>query len=297
MPSSIFISYRRRDSQHATFAIADRLSWAFGAEEVFFDRGSIKAGDQWPDSLERALAAAKVLVLVVGRSWLKTTGKRGRRRIDDWVRREILAGLEAHKAKRTEIIPVLLDEKAELRAAAFDRALKPIAQIQPTRLSANHWEDGLEELIVRIEEKSGLTRMPRPDGRNPNGSPARPRRKQSSQRPMNDAEVRSELEQLARWQVQWGPHSWGNNGRAQEIVKSYDFPSFADVVAFMASAAKEIDTWKPPHHPRWENQWKVLTVFFTTWDVNCRVTALDIEAAKKFDELVGRWNPAATRSR
>ena len=57
MPNSIFISYRRLDSQHATFAIADRLSWAFGADEVFFDRGSIRAGHQWPDALERGLNA------------------------------------------------------------------------------------------------------------------------------------------------------------------------------------------------------------------------------------------------
>jgi hypothetical protein len=36
MANSIFVSYRRFDSQHATFAIADRLRWAFGADEVFF---------------------------------------------------------------------------------------------------------------------------------------------------------------------------------------------------------------------------------------------------------------------
>ena len=30
MPESIFISYRRTDSQHAVFAIADRLRWTFG---------------------------------------------------------------------------------------------------------------------------------------------------------------------------------------------------------------------------------------------------------------------------
>jgi len=47
-----------------------RLSWAFGADELFFDRGSIRAGHQWPDALERALNAAKVLVLIVGEAWL-----------------------------------------------------------------------------------------------------------------------------------------------------------------------------------------------------------------------------------
>ena len=80
MPNSIFISYRRLDSQHATFAIADRLSWAFGADEVFFDRGSIRAGHQWPDALERGLNAAKVMVLIIGEAWLTATYKLARRR-------------------------------------------------------------------------------------------------------------------------------------------------------------------------------------------------------------------------
>lgn len=84
-------------------------------------------------------------------------------------------------------------------------------------------------------------------------------------------------------------------GNAQEIVKCYDFPSFADVVAFMTTAAKEIDAWDPPHHPRWENQWKVLNVFFTTWDVDRRVTKLDIAAAKEFDAIVARWNAGSPR--
>ena len=105
------------------------------------------------------------------------------------------------------------------------------------------------------------------------------------------------LEPLARWHLQWGPHEWCAGGNAQEIVKSYDFPSFADAVAFMAAAAKEIDAWKPPHHPRWENQWKVLNVFFTTWNVDCRVTKLDIAAAKKFDAIVAAWNAGSPRDR
>jgi pterin-4a-carbinolamine dehydratase len=75
------------------------------------------------------------------------------------------------------------------------------------------------------------------------------------------------------------------------FVGPYDFASFADVIAFMSDASKAIDAWAPPHHPRWENQWKVLGVFFTTWDVDCRVTRLDIDAARKFDELFRKWQP------
>src|SRR5262249_46383875 len=151
MPNSIFISYRRGDSQHATFAIADPLSWGFGAAEGFFDRGSIRGGGGGEELLGHGVKAAKGVVGMVGNRWLKTADKWGRRRIDnsdDWVRREILTALEAHKEQRTTIVPVLLEETPRLRRDAFDADLKRIAAFEPMPLRADHWEAGLEALIV-----------------------------------------------------------------------------------------------------------------------------------------------------
>lgn len=291
MPHSIFISYRRLDSQHATFAIADRLRWAFGAEEVFFDRGSIRSGNEWPESLRRGLEVARVLVVVIGKAWLTTSDEWGKRRIDDpndWVRRELLTGLEQQRKNRTDVIPVLLEGAQRLRAAALDVPLQALAAIEPAKLDDDNWESQLEELIVTIARITGLHRIRPDEDRYPNGSPARPKRRQSKQVPLSDGAVRDQLEQLSQWHLQCGPHPWGVGGQAQEISKSYEFSSFSEAIDFMARASKEIDTWKPPHHPRWENQWKVLNVFFSTWDVDCRVTKLDIEAAKKFDSLYFR---------
>jgi pterin-4a-carbinolamine dehydratase len=292
MPNSIFISYRRVDSQHATFAIADRLRWAFGGNEVFFDRGSNRSGNEWPASLRRGLAGARVLIVVIGEMWLKTADQWGRRRIDDpadWVRLEIAAALEANLAAGTAIIPVLLSRAERLKAEALDGPLQRFADFEPKLLDDDHWEDGLEGLIVAIAETTGLPRINAPGDRNPNGSPARPPRIQNRQRVMSDAEVRQALEPLGGWQLQWGPHPWGIGGQAQEISKSFAFESFPDAIAFMADASREIEAWKPTHHPRWENQWKVLNVFFTTWDVDCRVTRLDISAARKFDAVFHNW--------
>lgn len=290
MPQSVFISYRRLDSQHATFAIADRLRWAFGADEIFFDRGSIRSGNDWPDSLREGLEVAKVMVVVMGNAWLTTAGDWGRRRIDDpkdWVRKEIWTGLAQRKAGRTHIIPVLLNKAERVRAEALDPELQTLADIEPAKLEDDSWEIQLEELIVRISRLTGIRRR-QPDGdgdRNPNGSRARPPKQQSKQVPLSDAEVRTLLESLSHWHLGWNPHVWGAGGQAQEIFKSYEFASFQDAIDFMARAAKHIDAWQPPHHPRWENQWKVVNVYFSTWDVDCRVTKLDIEAARRLDEL------------
>jgi pterin-4a-carbinolamine dehydratase len=296
MPESIFISYRRTDSQHAVFAIADRLRWTFGPDEVFLDRSVIKPGDEWPESLGRGVNRAKVVLPVIGESWLTTADEWGRRRIDDendWVRREIGAALAANAEKGTAIIPVLLETAKRLRSEAFDSKLQRLAEFEPVSLTADKWEAGLETLIVQVAEKTGLARLAGHDGRHPNGAPARPRRVQTKQQPMKDAEVREALEPLAQWRLQWGPHSWGAGGLAQEITKSFDFTSFADAIAFMSAASIAIDAWKPPHHRRWENQWKVVNVFFTTWDVDCRVTKLDIKAAEKFDALTADWRASA----
>jgi len=288
MPQSIFISYRRSDAQHAAFAIADRLRWAFGPEEIFMDRSSIESGDDWPDSLQRGVAAAKVMVVVIGPTWLTAQGNWGRRRIDDpkdWVRKEVCAGLEQRQAGRTEVIPVLLRDTQPVSEEALDAPLRPLAKIEVRKLQDDSWEAQLEQLIVTIASRTGMPRMNRDGDRNPNGSPARPAREQSKQVAWTDAQVREALESMSQWYLQWSPHLWGKEGLAQEIFKSYEFASFERAIAFMARASKVIDTWTPPHHPRWENQWKVLNVSFTTWDVDCRVTKLDIQAAKLMDEL------------
>ena len=166
--------------------------------------------------------------------------------------------------------------------------MEALADIEPAKLDDDNWESQLQELIVAIANATGMHRIEPVGDRNPNGSPARPARRQNRQVPLSDAEVRAQLEPLAHWHLQWGTHPWGVRGQAQEISKSYEFASFAGAIDFMARASKEIDAWKPPHHPRWENQWKVVNVFFSTWDVDCRVTKLDIDAARKLDAIYFR---------
>jgi pterin-4a-carbinolamine dehydratase len=42
---------------------------------------------------------------------------------------------------------------------------------------------------------------------------------------------------------------------------------------------------KAQHHPRWENQWRTVTVYLSTWDIGYRVSALDIALARTLDAL------------
>jgi pterin-4a-carbinolamine dehydratase len=288
MANSIFISYRRSDSQHAAFAIADRVRWAFGQDEVFFDRGSIDGGDEWSESIRSALRSARVVLVVIGAGWLRVADEWGRRRLDDpqdWVRREVCEALERQGAARVEVIPVYLDGAARLAEAALDAPLQRLPALQSVTLPDEFWEAALDKLIDLVAAKGGITRANRDGRRNPNGSLARPDPLQKDRRVMTDEEVRIALAPLSFWQLNWSPHPWGAGHRAQEITKCYEFRSFDDAIRFMSFAAAAVDQWKPPHHPRWENQWKVVIASFSTWDVGCRVTDLDIAAAKELDQL------------
>lgn len=276
MPNSIFISYRRSDSQYAAIALADALSWAFAEGEVFFDRGSIHGADEWPNSIKNAAAEAKLMAVIIGDGWLRASDQFGRRRLDDpkdWVRRELKTAIE----RNIEILPLTLDDASVPRQEAFDEEIAPISSKQWLPVRVSSWENDLHAVIKRIRELTGIA--PRSDMNgdtlNPNGTPIpRPDRRRSNEviLPMNT--LRGELENISSWRLETNYHPWAIGGKAEEIGRIYEFRSFRNATQFMADSAKAINRWQPPHHPRWENQWCVVKVWFSTWDVGCRVTQL-----------------------
>jgi hypothetical protein len=54
----VFISYRREDSKPYAGRIFDRLKGRFGAEHVFMDITAIRAGSDFIDAIEKALASS-----------------------------------------------------------------------------------------------------------------------------------------------------------------------------------------------------------------------------------------------
>lgn len=110
----IFISYRRAESESYAVALRDELERRFGAGSVFLDQSSIDYGSHFPDAIARALAEAKVCLVLIGQRWLTITdsddGSPRLRREHDFVRREVSDALTAQKAGRLRLIPVLLQD-------------------------------------------------------------------------------------------------------------------------------------------------------------------------------------------
>ncbi len=76
MAHEIFISYRREDTRHAALALEAQLCRVFGDGAVFLDQKWIMAGEDWRESLHRALAGTRVVLALIGPKWLRAIARK-----------------------------------------------------------------------------------------------------------------------------------------------------------------------------------------------------------------------------
>src|SRR5688572_28567344 len=148
---SIFISYRRQDTAAYAGRIYDRLAAKYGAPNVFMDIDRIEPGQDFVDAINHSVAEAGVLLVLIGREWLKMTDKSGVPRLDnpeDFVRLEILAGLE----QKAVMIPVLLADAEMPSAQALPAPLQPFARRNAIEISDSRFHSDVDRLIEAIEK-------------------------------------------------------------------------------------------------------------------------------------------------
>ncbi len=93
---SIFLNYRREESQWVAGRLHDRLAAVFGQDRIFTDVDGIPAGQDFTKVLEDAVGNCRVLLAIIGQSWTDALDEAGRRRLEnphDWVRFEIESAL------------------------------------------------------------------------------------------------------------------------------------------------------------------------------------------------------------
>ena len=109
MQPSVFISYRHTDTGGHAGRLFDRLSRWFDAGEVFFDVDTFDAGDVFPERIERAIRAAKVVLVVIGPGWLDKLNTRAADKQTDYVRQEVAAAIQRQTAgEGVLVLPVLM---------------------------------------------------------------------------------------------------------------------------------------------------------------------------------------------
>lgn len=78
-----------------------------------------------------------------------------------------------------------------------------------------------------------------------------------------------------------GLPGWRREGEA--LVKSFEFGSFREAMSFMVRMAFEAESLN--HHPEWTNVYDTVTVRLTTHHVGNKITANDVELARRFEKI------------
>jgi hypothetical protein len=104
----IFISYRRKETSHLAGRLYDRLADRFSEGQVFMDVDAIEPGVDFAEEISRAVEACRVLLVIIGPTWLTAADEQGCRRLyapDDLVRLEVEAAL----TRGVRVIPILTE--------------------------------------------------------------------------------------------------------------------------------------------------------------------------------------------
>lgn len=269
-----FISYRREDSSAPARSVRDHIEMAYGSSAVFMDVDRIRVGAQWQEVIRSAIARADVLVLVIGPTWLRMDDEFGRRRLDkegDWVREEVALSL----LRRIPIVPVLVSRATFPPREALPTNIQGLAESQYHELREERWREDLNELFDQLDE-FGFQRT----GQSYNFPHVVSR---DVPRAFTEAEIGEALRELPGWELSTSPLPGQFPKERVEIMKLFQFRRFGDAVEFMHTSVPEIN--KLNHHPRWENLWKTLTIFSSTWDSGHVITYKDIDLAKLLDNL------------
>lgn len=269
----VFISYRRVDSSAASRWLAQTIARTFGPQSVFIDTEAIRIGDAWPDRIDAALRSASILIPVIGPSWLRVADEDGRRRLDkddDWVRNEIRHALET----KLSIMPILLSGTPPPKHEALPKCISNLYRFQAFELRDDRWESDLSILLSRLSEL-GLKRLALQAVRYPIPK--------VTLKELAEEELSAALKALVDWQVVVSEIPGNEARKRTELYRAFEFASFEDAIAFMGAAAPHIS--KVQHHPRWENVWRTVSVWLTTWDIGHNPSQLDLDMAFFLEQL------------
>jgi hypothetical protein len=160
--SSIFISYRRSDSQDRTRRLYDRLVAEFGRDKVFIDIESIPLGSDFPTVLSNVLAQCQIVLVVIGPDWATVTEPNGAKRLNnpqDFVRLEVEAAL----GHEVPVVPVLVGGSVMPDGKKLPEALRPLCRRHAITVGDDPRFDGDVDQLVRGLNRllsEGLTELP-----------------------------------------------------------------------------------------------------------------------------------------
>ena len=149
-PLQVFINYRHEDSQGTAWALYMQLKASFGAENVFFDNGSLRPGMQWFDEIKTRLSCPGAFIALIGDQWTSALAERRQLGGKDYVAEEIELALRS--SPNVTVIPTLVDDAQLPPASELTPSIAALPGCQMERLRHTHLEDDIQRLIARLCE-------------------------------------------------------------------------------------------------------------------------------------------------
>ena len=148
----IFLSYRRADAADMAGRIRDRLNPLF-PKQIFLDVQDISPGTDFKHKIEATISSCKVLVLLIGETWL--TSSSGKTRLgddDDVVTQEILCALR----HEVPIIPVLVNEASMPDEVSLPPPIDKIRRLNFLEVRYKDFDDDIRRLSRSLYAHLGL---------------------------------------------------------------------------------------------------------------------------------------------
>jgi TonB family protein len=155
---SIFVSYRRSDSQGEAGRLFDDLTNHFGENMVFMDVAGIEAGRDFRRAIEQSVAACGVLLVVMGPEWLNAKDETGARRLNDpadFVRIETASALK----RDIPVVPVLVRGAVMPRSEQLPEDLRELAYRNSIELTHARWRSDIQLLFEQLRRTVEVTTL------------------------------------------------------------------------------------------------------------------------------------------
>jgi TIR domain-containing protein len=145
MPT-VFLSYRRSDTQGEAGRLADVLQLKLGRKFVFRDAISISPGDQFDAVIKAQLATAKIVLVLIGPAWLDELKKRLTQENTDYHRLEVATALQGQK----RVIPVLVRGAVLPPTTMLPGDLVALTKCQAITIRDEAWREDADRLTDAI---------------------------------------------------------------------------------------------------------------------------------------------------
>jgi hypothetical protein len=147
---TIFISYRRSDSEGEAGRLFDDLAGRFTEQAVFMDVDAIQPGRDFRKAIEENIRVCSVLLAIVGPQWLDSVDELGKRRLDDaddYLRLEIASALK----RDIPVVPVLVRGAKMPRPNLLPADLQELAYRNGVEVSHARWKSDMQVLLRALE--------------------------------------------------------------------------------------------------------------------------------------------------